>query len=95
MLMYQLFWKDQELGTVSGAIGEFPWMYGDFTPTSVEPAFREFFDFMSGEEPGDPPFDEALLDEENWWLVEPDGTKRGIIVPAVRVDEGEIAWRWR
>jgi hypothetical protein len=41
-------------------------MHGESTPTAVDPAFREFFDFMSGEEPGEPPFDEALLDEANW-----------------------------
>lgn len=73
--MYRLYWRGRELGTVSGVVGEFPWMHGDFTPTAVDPALREFFDFMSGEDPGDPPFDEALLDEGNWWLVEPDGKK--------------------
>jgi hypothetical protein len=62
--MHRLDRKDQELGTVSGVVGEFPWMHGEFTPTAVDPEFREFFDFMSGEDPGEPPFDEALLDEE-------------------------------
>jgi hypothetical protein len=95
MSTYRLYWRDQELGIVSGTVGEFPWMYGDFTPMSVDPALGEFFEFMSGEDSGDPPFEEGLLDEENWWLVEPDGRRRGIAVPAVRISEGEIAWRWR
>jgi hypothetical protein len=95
MSTYRLYWRDRELGIVSRAAGEFPWMYGDFAPTGVDPLLRAFFEFMTGEGPGEPPFEEALLDEENWWLVEPDGRRRGITVPAVRIDEGEIAWRWR
>jgi hypothetical protein len=70
-------------------------MHGDFAPTAVDPAFREFFNFMSSEDAGKPPFDAGLLDEENWWLVEQDGRRRAITVPAVRIDEGGIDWRWR
>lgn len=93
--MYRLYWRDRELGTISGVVGDFPWMYGDFTPTAVDPAFREFFEFMSDEDAGEPSFDEALLDEANWWLIGLNGERRGIVVPAIRLDEGEIAWRWR
>jgi hypothetical protein len=95
MSTYRLYWRDQELGIVSATVGEFPWMSGDFAFTAVDPVLREFFEFMSGESPGDPPFEEELLDEENWWLVEPGGSRRGITVPAVRISDGEIAWRWR
>lgn len=57
--MYRLYWRDRELGTISGVVGDFPWMYGDFTPTAVDPAFREFFEFMSDEDAGEPSFDEV------------------------------------
>jgi hypothetical protein len=41
------------------------------------------------------PAEDGLLDEDNWRLVEPDGRSRRIAVSAVRISDGEIAWRWR
>jgi hypothetical protein len=92
---YLLYWKDQQLGTVRACEGEFPWMSGDFSPTAIDRPFRELFKFMADDDAGEPPFGEELLEEGNWWMVGFDGQRRGITVPAVWLDEGHIAWRWR
>jgi hypothetical protein len=75
---------------------EFPWMYGTLLPTAEAAAFQELFRWMVAEEnvSTNPPFDEALLDEENWFIEQEDGEKVGISLPAVHA-EGEIGWQWR
>ncbi|TWK94960.1 hypothetical protein CHCC20323_3843 [Bacillus licheniformis] len=39
-------------------------------------------------------YDEDWLNEENWFITDKDGVKKGIIVPAV-YEDGAINWRWR
>ncbi len=92
----RLFFREMCLGQVTDVSGESHWMSGTFTPTSDADAFKDFFRWMVDEQniSMDPPFDEALLNEENWFIEQEEGQKVGITVPAVQED-GEIGWRWR
>jgi hypothetical protein len=96
-LDYTLEWKQVPLGRVSQIVYEFPWFSATFAPDPQAACFHDFFAFMVDEDAQsqDPPFDAELLDEENWWLVDAQGRRTAISVPAVRVDKGDIAWRKR
>ncbi len=57
----------------------------------------DFFAFMVNEDRDldkGSPFPDDLLDDKNWWIVEEDGRRRGISVPAIH-DMDLAAWRWR
>lgn len=92
----RLFFQEICLGEITDVYGESHWMSATLTPTSDADSFKEFFRWMVDEANVsiDPPFDEALLNEENWFVEQEDGAKVGISVPAVQVDS-EIGWRWR
>jgi len=70
-------------------------MSGDFSPRPEAAAYANFFAYMVDEANSaeDPPFDDDLLDPENWYVDE-EGKKRGIEIPAI-YNDGLIAWRWR
>lgn len=93
---YRLFFRETCLGDISDVYGESHWMTGTLTPTPGADSFRDFFQWMVDEAnvSVDPPFDEALLDEENWFIEQGDGERAGISLPAVQKDS-EIGWRWR
>ncbi len=92
----RLFFKETCLGEITDVCGESHWMSGTLTPTSDAASFQDFFRWMVDEENVsiDPPFDEVLLDEDNWFIEQEDGEKVGISVPAVH-ENCEIGWRWR
>src|SRR5262245_56031305 len=98
MSRLKLLWKSRELGSVSDVSGEYPWMHGAFKPaTLLDEGFQALFIFLMDEERSneEPPFNEELLDEGNWWLLDTRGNRWGISLPAVHLDEGTISWRWR
>ena len=92
----RLFFQDICLGEITEVYGESHWMSGTLWPTPESASFRDFFRWMVDENNAslDPPFDEALLDEDNWFIEQEDGVKVGISLPAVQPDS-EIGWRWR
>jgi hypothetical protein len=92
----RLFYQDEELGTIQEVVGEQPWMSGTFVASPNVDRYRGFFGWMVDEDNGgkEPPFDASLLDENNWFIVEDSGRRRGIGLPAVHPD-GLIMWRWR
>ena len=77
--------------------GDFPWVSGRFEPTNLDDIFRGLFAFLVDEDGStdEPPFADELLDEEQWWLADGRGKRWGISLPAVHLDDGTIAWRWR
>lgn len=93
----KLLFSGSEIGTIANIEGEGFWMHGQFTPhRGINPELAEFFRFMTSPDSfsQDPSFSEKLLNEENWELLDDDGRKRGIALPAVQTD-GLISWRWR
>jgi hypothetical protein len=94
---YTLYWKDTPLGTVICTGSDFPWMHGTFKPENTPVLFTDLFRFMTSEEnfDRDLPFDLELLDDENWTLKSDDGEEVAICIPAVHLDDAEIAWRMR
>jgi hypothetical protein len=92
----RLFFRETPLGDITEVGSDQPWWVGQFAPYAEADAFRAFFEWMVDEEksslPGDPPFDEALWTDENWFIEDDSGQKRGICVPAVHND-GQIWWR--
>lgn len=93
-----LLYRNMDLGSISDVGGEQPWWIGNLTPSSEAEAFREFFAWMVDEDRNsaadEPPFDRAWWTDENWYIQDDDGNRRGIDVPAVHGD-GQIWWRWR
>jgi hypothetical protein len=92
----RLFFRETCLGELTNVEGDFPWMFGKLTPTSAAVPFWNFFRWMVDEEnvSKEPPFEEALLDEDNWFIEDESGKKVSISMPAVHED-GLIAWRCR
>jgi len=92
----RLFFRETCLGEINDVYGESHWMSGTLTPTPDANSLQDFFRWMVDEANVsiDPPFDEALLNEENWFIEQENGDKVGISLPAVQED-GEIGWRWR
>ena len=92
----RLFFRETCLGEITDVYGESHWMSGTFTPTPDADSFQDFFQWMVDEANVsiDPPFDEALLNEENWFIEQENGEMLGISLPAVQKDN-EIGWRWR
>ncbi len=91
-----LYHHTKHLGSIVDISQEGFWMYGQIDLTAEGSTYRDFFDFMTDEEHNleqDPPYSEGLLDPEGW-VIEENGMKRGIEVPAIHSD-GTIAWRWR
>ncbi len=95
--MLRLYFKDRELGYIENMSVDWPWINGSFRPSLEGKKMADFFAFMANEDGDfdkDPPFPDDLLDDENWWVVEEDGRRRGISVPAIH-DLDFAVWRWR
>lgn len=92
----QLYYQNRCLGWVDGVFLDQPEVHGRFSPAAGIEPFEDLFAWLVNEDNAgeEPPFDDALLDEANWFVVDNDGRKRGISVPGV-YDDGEIFWRWR
>ncbi|WP_257392316.1 hypothetical protein [Bacillus vallismortis] len=70
-------------------------MYGILSPYENIEIFRYLFNDLIDED-GDfdeTKYDEEWLEDENWYILDENNSKRGIIVPAVYPD-GAINWRW-
>jgi hypothetical protein len=91
----KLFWMENEIGVITAVVGDFPWMSGQVELSPFATGLSEFFDFMVDEDAGNPPFAEDLLLPENWWVLDSEGARKGIDIPAVYRQEGTISWRWR
>lgn len=40
-------------------------------------------------------FDDNLLDDDNWFIVDDEHKKVGISLPGIYEEDNEINWRWR
>jgi hypothetical protein len=91
-----VYFRDICLGVVKDAALEGLWITGEFEAFESAEVFRDFFMFIVDEESEqqDMPFDEAWFDEENWYVIDELGEKRGMSVPGVYPD-GMITWRTR
>ncbi|KYD27513.1 hypothetical protein B4113_0092 [Geobacillus sp. B4113_201601] len=58
--------------------------------------FRKFFEDLTNEENHfkESEYNEEWLNDDNWFVVDSHGDKKGIYLPAV-YEDGEINWRWR
>jgi hypothetical protein len=95
---YHLYSQDRDLGEVHHLSADFPHAWAHFSPSpGLEATILDLFSFLVDEDrsPEDPPFQTELLDEGNWYVVDTRGRRGGITVPAVYLDEGTIAWRFR
>jgi hypothetical protein len=93
--MTYLYFKDKNLGYIENISVEGLWMRGLYHPYPEGKMMEEFFTYMTnGDLTQNPPFHPDLLDDKNWWVMEEDGTRRGIWLPAIR-DMKFISWRWR
>jgi hypothetical protein len=92
-----LYYKDVNLGEIKdNYVVDGMWLYGEIFPNDNLEIFREFLKALVDEDHDfqEDHYDEDWLNEENWFITDKDGVKKGIIVPAV-YEDGAINWRWR
>lgn len=97
MNSFRLFWKDKELGAILGLSADQPEMYGTLDPPKLTQPFRELYEFITDEDnyDKDPPFDAELLNDENWYLLDEQGNRWEVYLPAIYPDDFMVCWRWR
>lgn len=95
---YELYHADTSLGEISEVETDFPGMIGRLSPTAVYfESYKFFFDQVTSDGydySEDLPRNECMFNESLWWLVEPDGKRIGISMPAIHADY-VVHWRWR
>ena len=92
----RVLWRDTEVGHIERVGYDFPRFYGHFVPGENIEQFRELFTFLMDEDAdGDPPFAADLLNDDNWWIVPPNGDRIGIFIPAIDLTDLSIDWRER
>jgi hypothetical protein len=92
----KLCFKKTDLGDIEDVESDQPWMYGRFVPRKAARELREMFRWLTDEDRDvdeDPPFPADWLDAGNWAVIDDDGKRRSIELPAVGSD-GLITWRW-
>lgn len=93
----KLYYKDENLGEIKDDYtADGFWLYGEIIPNDHLEKFRSFFNALVDEENEfqEDRYDEDWLNEDNWFIIDNAGVKRGIIVPAV-YEDGSFNWRWR
>ena len=92
----RLFFQSRCLGEIEDLFFDQPEVHGTFNPSEGIEKFQHLFAWMVDEDNSseEPPFDDDLLDDSNWFVIDDAGEKRGITVPGVYADR-EIIWRWR
>lgn len=98
----KLYHQSVFLGEVATVGDDFPGWWGRIRLSQEADAYLEVFYFLTDEEnfdsQKDPPFPESriyeLIDSDEWYLENPDGSRRRISVPAIHRD-GMIYWQWR
>ncbi|MEW4023036.1 hypothetical protein AB4Y69_04830 [Bacillus sp. YAF8] len=92
-----LYYQNECLGKIEGVAVEGPWAYGKITPNDKMENFKDFFRAVVDED--DPfaieKFDDNLLDDDNWFIVDDEHKKVGISLPGIYEEDNEINWRWR
>ncbi|AME05200.1 hypothetical protein NNG64_08740 [Bacillus siamensis] len=92
-----LYYQNECLGKIEGVAVEGPWAYGKIIPNEKMENFKDFFRAVVDE---DNPsaiekFDDDLLDDDNWFIVDDEYKKVGISLPGIYEEDNEINWRWR
>ena len=92
----KLLFQKTCLGEIDDLFFDQPEVHGSFRPASGIDDFQRLFRWMVDEDNSskEPPFDDELLNDDNWFVIDDAGQKRGITLPGV-YDDGEIIWRWR
>ena len=94
----KLFFGEKHLGDIVNPEGDQPWWHGRFIPKVEAVPFQDFFAWCVDEDKDssavEPPFDQTWWTDENWFIEDGEGRRRGICLPAIN-DEGMISWRWR
>jgi hypothetical protein len=79
----KLKYKDEMIGTVEDVSYEHTWVLGHFTPSDGYYKYIKFFEALVCEDGMDETqFDQELLNERNWFIVDGDNFK-GIWFPAI------------
>jgi hypothetical protein len=92
----RLFYQNTDLGIITDVGYDGPEVWASFTPNLAAHPFVSLWRFITDEAnfDKDPPYPPEYLDDENWSVMDEQGRKRGIFLPAV-YDDGAIGWRWR
>ncbi|MBZ5518839.1 hypothetical protein [Bacillus sp. KS1] len=92
-----LYYQNECLGKIEGVAVEGPWAYGKIIPNDKMENFKDFFRAVIDED--DPfaieKFDDNLLDDDNWFIVDDEQKRVGISLPGIYEEDNEINWRWR
>ncbi|MFP7226431.1 hypothetical protein [Priestia filamentosa] len=91
----KLYFSDEYLGDIESPKVEGLWMYGTIKPTESLEKYRDFFEALLDEDNqfNEEEYDEKLLNDYNWYIIDDEGKKKGIDLPTIH-PTGDIDWRW-
>ena len=91
----EVLFKNEIIGEIENTYREEYWIHGKFIPCAPYLKYKNFLDSIVSEDgPDVTKFNKELLDENNWFVKSKDGHK-GIWIPAIYYDDGEISIRYR
>ncbi len=91
---FKLYRYDTLIGIISDIGHDWPWLIGSIELTQAFEPFREEFRLLTDEE-NENRFDHVTEEQmTNWFLVDPDGNKEQIFMPAIYDDDNTVWWRW-
>ncbi|WP_121639460.1 hypothetical protein [Virgibacillus sp. Bac330] len=92
----KLYFSNECLGEIKNVNVEGMWVNGNIIPNKNIEKFKAFFAAIVNEENElvEANFNKEWLDDNNWYIIDNQKEKKGIVIPAVYPD-GDIYWRWR
>jgi len=91
----ELLFRNEIIGKIENTYREEFWIHGKFIPYDTYFKYEDFLKAIVCEDKPDvTKFNKELLDENNWFIKTDDELK-GIWIPAVYYDDGEISIRYR
>ncbi|KAB2495192.1 hypothetical protein [Priestia endophytica] len=92
----KLYYTNEYIGEITNIEGEGFWMTGRLHPTENIVKFTDLFVALTDEDNEFHPeqYEEAWLDDTNWFVVDANGNERGIDLPAV-YHLKDVWWKWR
>ncbi len=91
----ELIFNNEIIGEIENTYCEEFWIHGKFIPHTPYFKYKDFLDAIVSEDgPDVTKFTKELLDENNWFIKNKDGLK-GIWIPAIYYDDGDVSIRYR
>ena len=91
----ELLFQHEAIGKIENTYHEDYWVHGSFISNDAYFKYKNFLDAIVSEEGMDEKqYNQELFDENNWFVKSKDGLK-GIWIPAIYYNDGEVSIRYR